>query len=128
MAAVPYDEPHITGSTDPQNPRFILPLDPGGRDGHMERIDSPAQFDSIEGREGTPFDPEDRPNNGKRRKRGSAATQANDNELRRLFRENQGKDLDELANQVQKDESSSKAEKSKQIFGMIWWETNNSMS
>ena len=120
MVTPQYNELHIPGPSDQQNSRFILPQEPNTRDEQMERIESPAQFDSIEGHEGTPFDQEDKPSNGKRRKRGSAATQANDNELRRLFREHQGKNLDELAAQVQRDESSTKAEKSKQIFGMIW--------
>ena len=53
---------------------------------------------------------------GSRRKKGSASSQANDNELRRLFRENQGRDLNELAAQVLE----KKSEKTKQIFGMLW--------
>ena len=51
-----------------------------------------------------------------RRKKGSASSQANDNELRRLYRENQGRDLNELATQVLE----KKSEKTKQIFGMLW--------
>ena len=54
---------------------------------------------------------------GSRRKKGAASTLANDNELRRLFRENEGKDLKELAAQVLEKRS----EKTKQIFGMLWY-------
>ena len=53
---------------------------------------------------------------GSRRKKGAASTLANDNELRRLFRENEGKDLTDLAAQVLE----KKSEKTKQIFGMLW--------
>ena len=56
---------------------------------------------------------------GSRRKKGAASTLANDNELRRLFRENEGKDLTELAAQVLEKRS----EKTKQIFGMLWYKS-----
>ena len=53
---------------------------------------------------------------GSRRKKGSATSQANDNELRKLFHENQGRNLSDLARQV----SERRSEKDKQIFGMFW--------
>ena len=53
---------------------------------------------------------------GSRRKKGSATSQANDKELRRLFREHEGKSLKEVAVQVLEKRS----EKTKQIFGMLW--------
>ena len=53
---------------------------------------------------------------GSRRKKGSATSQANDNELRKLFQENQGRSLSDLARQV----SERRSEKDKQIFGMFW--------
>ena len=55
---------------------------------------------------------------GSRRKKGSATSQANDNELRKLFQENQGRSLSDLARQV----SERRSEKDKQIFGMFWYE------
>lgn len=56
-----------------------------------------------------------------RPRRGAATTQANDNELRRLLRENQGRTLQEIAKQINKDDSGSKQEKDKQVFGMLWY-------
>ena len=54
-------------------------------------------------------------------RRGAATTQANDNELRRLLRENQGRSLQDIAKQINKDDTGSKQEKDKQIFGMLWY-------
>jgi hypothetical protein len=58
-------------------------------------------------------------NSGKRKK-GAATSAANDQELRRLFRENEGRDLHEVAQQVLENEKGPKSEKTKQIFGMLW--------
>ena len=57
---------------------------------------------------------------GIRKKKSSRPSQANGDELRRLLHENQGRSLQEVAHQVWADEESARAEKSKQIFGMIW--------
>ena len=57
-------------------------------------------------------------------RRGAATTQANDNELRRLLRENQGRNLQDIARQINKDDTGSKQEKDKQIFGMLWYSNN----
>ena len=57
---------------------------------------------------------------GKTRK-GAASTQANDNELRRLLKENRGRKLEDIAKQILKTDSGSKQEKAKQIFGMRWY-------
>jgi hypothetical protein len=57
---------------------------------------------------------------GKKKKKGVATNAANEQELRRLYRENEGKDLHEIALQVSRDDKGPKAEKSKQIFGMLW--------
>ena len=51
---------------------------------------------------------------------GGTKNATNDNELRRLLRENEGRSLDNIARQFQRDESTSKLEKLKQIFGMLW--------
>ena len=61
------------------------------------------------------------PGDGSRRKKGSATSQANDNELRKLFQENQGRSLSDLARQV----SERRSEKDKQIFGMFWYESKS---
>lgn len=51
---------------------------------------------------------------------GGTKNATNDNELRRLLRENEDRTLDSIAQQFQKDEPTSKLEKLKQIFGMVW--------
>ncbi|ETN40390.1 uncharacterized protein HMPREF1541_04667 [Cyphellophora europaea CBS 101466] len=70
--------------------------------------------------EGSPA-PEDSNNENKRRK-GTASTLANDQELRRLLQQHQGKSLKEVAQEVQKTEghNGGKAEKAKQVFAMLW--------
>ena len=55
-----------------------------------------------------------------RKKKGSASSIANDLELRRLFRENQGRSLKDVAAQVLANERGPKSEKTKQIFAMLW--------
>ena len=94
------------------------------------RMQSPAQWPSIEGRENSILEigadgqvPVQKENvaDGSRRKKGSASSQANDNELRRLFRENQGRELHDVALQIVKDEKGPRSEKAKQIFGMLWY-------
>ena len=57
---------------------------------------------------------------GAKRKKGAATSAANDIELRRLFRENEGRDLHEVAQQVLENDKGPKSEKTKQIFGMLW--------
>lgn len=90
----------------------------------------PHSVGGIEGKEGTPFDGAidgsmagDAVAEQTRRKKSSASSQANDTELRRLFKENEGRDLHDVAQQVIKDEKGPKAEKTKQIFGMLWYGT-----
>lgn len=61
---------------------------------------------------------------GAKKKKGSASSIANDLELRRLFRENQGRSLNEVAAQVLSNERGPKSEKTKQIFAMIWYDVS----
>lgn len=70
--------------------------------------------------EGSPA-PEDSSNENKRKK-GTASTMANDQELRRLLQQHEGKTLRDIALEVQKTEGQNggKAEKAKQVFAMIW--------
>ena len=69
--------------------------------------------------EGSPA-PEDS-NNETRRKKSTANTLANDQELRRLLSQYQHKTLPEVAGEVQKNEGSGgKSEKAKQVFAMLW--------
>ena len=57
---------------------------------------------------------------GIKKKKGAASSAANDVELRRLFRENEGRDLHEVALQVLENDKGPRSEKTKQIFGMLW--------
>ena len=83
------------------------------------------QFQSYDGTENQPLESfnKEQPqgNAGKgRKKKGSAASVANDLELKRLFRENQGRSLKEVAAQVLANERTPRSEKTKQIFAMLW--------
>ena len=61
-------------------------------------------------------------NGAARRKKGNATTMANDQELRRLLVQYNGKTLPEVAGEVQKSEGSGgKSEKAKQVFAMLWY-------
>ncbi len=68
-----------------------------------------------QGQEGTEPD-------GVKKKKGSASSIANDLELRRLFRENQGRSIREVAAQVLTNERGPRSEKTKQIFAMLWYD------
>ena len=57
---------------------------------------------------------------GSRKKKGAATTIANDFELRRLYRQYEGKSLEDMAKEVLMHERGAKSEKSKQIFAMLW--------
>lgn len=61
-----------------------------------------------------------------KKKKGSASSIANDLELRKLFRENVGRSLKEVAAQVLSNERGPRSEKNKQIFAMLWY--NNPIS
>ncbi|KIW96819.1 uncharacterized protein Z519_02210 [Cladophialophora bantiana CBS 173.52] len=73
--------------------------------------------------EGSPA-PEDsnNENGGAKRRKGMASSVANDQELRRLLVQYQGKSLKEVAVEVQKNEGAGgKSEKAKQVFAMLWY-------
>ncbi|KAL8944432.1 MAG: hypothetical protein Q9216_000483 [Gyalolechia sp. 2 TL-2023] len=55
-----------------------------------------------------------------RKKKGSASSIANDIELKKLFRENVGRSLKDVAGQVLANERGPRSEKTKQIFAMLW--------
>lgn len=58
---------------------------------------------------------------GSRKRKGSSATIASDNELRKLLRQYDGYSLKQMAVEVLKNEGAGgKAEKVKQVFAMIW--------
>lgn len=58
---------------------------------------------------------------GPRKRRGTTSSIANDKELRRLLRQYDGFNLQQMAAEVQKHEGAGgKSEKVKQVFAMIW--------
>ena len=86
-----------------------------------------GQSHSFDGNEQQPLEnvneeqPQDDNATGEgKKKKGSASSIANDLELRRLFRENQGRSLKDVAVQVLANERGPRSEKTKQIFAMLW--------
>lgn len=84
-----------------------------------------AQLHPLERRQSQGYEStglEDTTGDGIKRKKGAASSQANDKELRRLFRENETRSLDEVAQEVMSHDKGPKSEKTKQVFGMLWYE------
>jgi regulatory factor X len=58
---------------------------------------------------------------GRKKRKGTTSSIANDRELRRLLRQYDGYSLQQMATEVQKHEGAAgKSEKVKQVFAMIW--------
>ena len=57
----------------------------------------------------------------KKRGGGAAATQSNEKELREALDRNKHRTLKDVAKEVNDTERTSRAEKSKQLFAMIWY-------
>lgn len=55
-----------------------------------------------------------------RRKKGSAVTATNDKELREMLAKNEGRPLNDVAQEVIQKERTPLAEKTKQLFAMLW--------
>lgn len=55
-----------------------------------------------------------------RKKKGSAVTATNDKELREMLSKNEGRPLREVAQEVIQKERTPMAEKTKQLFAMLW--------
>lgn len=68
------------------------------------------------------LDDADASENGPRRKKGSNASQANENELRSILRQYEHCTLKQMAAEVQKQEGGNgkSSEKVKQVFAMLW--------
>ncbi|KAH9872911.1 hypothetical protein J1614_005306 [Plenodomus biglobosus] len=62
-----------------------------------------------------PMDAED-----KKKKNSTSGAATNDKELRQLLNQNEGRNLKEVAAEVIQNDRTSKAEKSKQLFAMLW--------
>jgi len=56
-----------------------------------------------------------------RRRKGSAVTATNDKELREMLAKNEGRPLREVAQEVIQKERTPMAEKTKQLFAMLWY-------
>lgn len=77
-------------------------------------------FDGIENDSPVPEDQE-QSENGKKKK-GSASSLANDNELRKLLRQYESWNMQQMAEEVQRTEGAGgKSERVKQVFAMIWY-------
>ena len=63
----------------------------------------------------TPIDPHD-----EKRRKGSAVTATNDKELREMLAKNEGRPLRDVAQEVIQKERTPMAEKTKQLFAMLW--------
>lgn len=55
-----------------------------------------------------------------KRKKGSAVTATNDKELREMLAKNEGRPLRDVAQEVLQKERTPMAEKTKQLFAMLW--------
>jgi len=56
-----------------------------------------------------------------KRRKGSAVTATNDKELREMLSKNEGRPLREVAQEVIQKERTPMAEKTKQLFAMLWY-------
>lgn len=126
--------------TNPHHPHHGFMLDPALRDPNQGNLPYPSEHayamqQMPPGVSTIPYQPydsidqsvndnmtEEQASDGavSKRKKGSATTIANDIELRRLFREYEGKSLEDMAKEVLTHERGAKSEKSKQIFAMLW--------
>ena len=61
-----------------------------------------------------------------KRRKGSAVTATNDKELREMLARNEGRLLKDVAQEVTAKERTPMAEKTKQLFAMLWWVPCNS--
>lgn len=141
--SIPYTPEEMITRSEQQlvNPHHSYAIDPSLQDplnhGRALSVDfvfngNPAprpaliQYPSYEGKENQGLEslneeqPQDDGTGEGKKKKGSASSLANDIELRRLFRENQGRSLKDVATQVLANERGPRSEKTKQIFAMLW--------
>ena len=71
---------------------------------------------------------DDAPNGEIKKKKGSASSIANDQELRKLFKENKHRDLKDVAAEVLIHERGPRSEKTKQIFAMNWYRKEHNVA
>ena len=95
--------------------------------GHIQNASASGQWQPFDGRDPQSFGQaneqglqEDAATSEGKKKKGSASSMANDQELRRLYRENKGRTLNDVASHVLANERGPRSEKTKQIFAMLW--------
>ncbi|KAL9077933.1 MAG: hypothetical protein Q9157_003140 [Trypethelium eluteriae] len=82
---------------------------------HSTPNDFGATFQAFAGPNGAEADGQ--------KKRGASSTATNDKELREILAANEGRSLRDVATEVLKTERTPKAEKTKQLFAMLWGES-----
>lgn len=65
------------------------------------------------------------PSDEKKKSGGAAATQSNERELREALDLNVHRSLKDIAKEVSDSERTSRAEKTKQLFAMVWYEQSS---
>ena len=124
--------PHQESPIDPslqsalQESRSRMPLSGGyDRTGQSHTMQEQQLF--YQSKENTPFaggDIEHQQDEfvsvDPQKKKGTNTSAANDQELRRLYQENKGRTLRDIADTVLAEERGPRSEKTKQIFAMIW--------
>ncbi|KAL8997466.1 MAG: hypothetical protein Q9169_003246 [Polycauliona sp. 2 TL-2023] len=103
-----------------QGPHPSVPI-PRPPFNHYESYDGrdPSAFEQTSGEQAV----DENGTTDSRKKKGSASSIANDIELKKLFVENKGRPLKEVAAQVLANERGPRSEKTKQIFAMLWLHT-----
>ncbi|KAI9817292.1 MAG: hypothetical protein M1832_004714 [Thelocarpon impressellum] len=99
----------MTGNPELDYPAYHNPEDPivdtgNDVDGGQETPENGADVKGVE----------------KPSKKASTSSAQNDLELKRLFRQNEGKSLQDIAGQLQGNERGPQSEKTRQIFAMLW--------
>lgn len=111
------------------NPQAGYTFDPNLQP-HVDYPERPSlsHYQSYEARDHSAFEQmngeqaaDDNATTDGRKKKGSASSIANDIELKKLFVENKGRPLQEVAAQVLANERGPRSEKTKQIFAMLWY-------
>lgn len=100
--------------------------DPGPNGILDGRFESLSRLQSFQDRESQSFvsvndgSQDEAPPLEAKKKKGSASSIANDQELKRLYQENKTRTLRDVADSVLQEERGPRSEKTKQIFAMIW--------
>ncbi|KAL8706655.1 MAG: hypothetical protein Q9201_000289 [Fulgogasparrea decipioides] len=127
----PFD-PSLQRHAEPARNAYVhennTSLGQGTNTGSAVQRPSFSQHHSFNGRENQGFEyangeqvvDDNGTSDAARKKKGNASSIANDIELKKLFRENVGRSLKEVAASVLANERGPRSEKTKQIFAMLW--------